>query len=84
MCLGDHRVGFVVLVGEGAGHPGEVCDPSDDVLLNAGMPVGQTLTPEGSTAFRGATIGFSNKSANQDACKVKGATTELVYAANPN
>jgi hypothetical protein len=57
------------------------CDPSDYVLLNPRMPVGQTLGPGGSTPFAGASIGFSNKVVNQDTCK--GATVVLLYTANP-
>jgi hypothetical protein len=66
-------------------HPGAVpgpCDPSDYVLLDARMPVGRTLDPGGSTPFAGASIGFNDKSTNQDACK--GATIQLLYTANPN
>lgn len=59
-----------------------VCDATDYVLRNPLMPVGRTLASGGSTAFDGASIGFSNKSTNQDACK--GATVELLYTANPN
>lgn len=57
-----------------------VCDASDYVLLDPRMPVGRTLAPGGSTAFAGASIGFSNKSTNQDTCK--GATIHLLYTAN--
>ena len=66
-------------------HPGAVpgpCDPSDYVLLDARMPVGRTLDPGGSIPFAGASIGFNDKSTNQDACK--GATIQLGYTANPN
>ena len=38
--------------------------------------------PGGSTAFAGASIGFNDKSTNQDACK--GATIPLLYTANPD
>jgi len=38
--------------------------------------------PGGSTAFAGASIGFNDKSTNQDACK--GATIQLLYTANPD
>jgi len=69
-----------------------VCDPSDYFLvteeappnpdpLRARMPVDQFLAPGGSTTFDGASIGFSNKSTNQDTCK--GATIQLLYTANP-
>ena len=45
------------------------------------MPVGRTLDPGGSTLFAGASIGFYDKSTNQDACW--GATILLRYTANP-
>jgi len=59
-----------------------VCDASDYVLRDTRMPVGRTLDPGGSTAFAGASIGFNDKSTNQDACK--GATIQLLYTANPD
>lgn len=59
-----------------------VCDASDYVLLDSRMQLGRTLGPGGSTPFAGASIGFSNKSTNQDVCK--GATIQLLYTANPN
>jgi hypothetical protein len=59
-----------------------VCDASDYVLLNSLMPVGRTLGPGGWTEFAGASIGFNNKSTNQDTCQ--GATIELLYTANPS
>lgn len=60
------------------------CDVSDYVLAEPRMPVGRALPPHGSLAFSGATIGFGNKSVNQDACK--GATIKLRYysAATPD
>lgn len=58
-----------------------ICDPSDYFLVDSRMPVGVTLAPGGSTVFGGASIGFSNKSTNQDTCK--GATIHLLYTANP-
>ena len=58
------------------------CDPSDYTLQNSLMPVGLTLPAGGSAAFQGASIGFNNKSTNQDACQ--GATVQLRYTANPN
>jgi hypothetical protein len=57
------------------------CDVSDYFLAHPRMPVGQTLGPGGFATFAGASIGFSNKSVNQDACK--GATVQLLYTANP-
>jgi len=53
------------------------CDVSDYVLADSRMPVGEALGPHESLPFAGATIGFSNKSVNQDACK--GATIRLRY-----
>jgi hypothetical protein len=60
------------------------CDVSDYVLAEPRMRVGKALLPHGSLAFSGATIGFSNKSVNQDACK--SATIQLRYdsAATPD
>jgi hypothetical protein len=45
------------------------CDASDYILLNADMPVGQTLAPGESADFAGAQIGFNDKTVNQDACR---------------
>jgi LPXTG-motif cell wall-anchored protein len=54
------------------------CDATDYVLLDVHMPVGETLGPYGGTAvFKGAAIGLTNKSTNQDACQ--GATVTLRY-----
>ena len=53
------------------------CDVSDYVLADSHMPVGEALGPHESLSFTGATLGFSNKSVNQDACK--GATIRLRY-----
>lgn len=60
------------------------CDVSDYVLTGTRMPVGEPLAPHESLAFSGATIGFSNKTVNQDACK--SATIRLRYfsAATPD
>jgi len=58
------------------------CDASDYLVGDPRMPVEQALGPEGSTRFTGATIGFVNKSSNQDACK--GAVIHLRYTANPS
>ena len=57
------------------------CDATDYALLNPRMPVDRTLGPGGSTPFAGASIGFSNKSINQDACKR--ATIHLRYTTVP-
>jgi hypothetical protein len=60
------------------GEPVVGCDASDYVLLDVRMPVGRPLAPYGgSTDFAGASIGFNNKSTNQDACQ--GATVQLRY-----
>ncbi len=64
-----------------AGAAPGVCEPSDYFIVNSLMPVGRTLDPGGSTTFAGASIGFNNKSTNQDTCK--GATIQLLYTANP-
>jgi LPXTG-motif cell wall-anchored protein len=61
---------------EPAARPG-TCDATDYVLLDSRMPVNRTLSPGGSTTFTGASIGFSDKSTNQDACKR--ATIHLRY-----
>jgi hypothetical protein len=53
------------------------CDASDYVVLNPQMPVDQSVPPQGSVQFTGATIGFNDRSTNQDACK--GATVRLIY-----
>lgn len=60
------------------------CDVSDYALTDPRMPVGQALGPHESLTFSGATLGFSNKTVNQDACK--GATIRLRYhsAATPD
>lgn len=63
-----------------AARPG-TCDATDYLLIDRRMPVGRTLEPGGSAPFTGASIGFSNKSSNQDVCK--GATVHLRYVANP-
>jgi len=53
------------------------CDTSDFLLAQPDMPVGVTIAPGGTADFTGASIGFNNKSVNQDACQ--GATVELHY-----
>ena len=58
------------------------CDASDYVLVGTRMPVGRTLGPGGSTSFAGASIGFHNKTTNQDSCR--NATIRLLYTANPH
>ena len=53
------------------------CDASDFTLQATDMPVGRTLQAGESADFAGASIGFNDKSVNQDACQ--GATVELHY-----
>jgi hypothetical protein len=53
------------------------CDASDYILLNPQMAVNQSVPPHGSVQFTGATLGFNDRSTNQDACK--GATVRLTY-----
>ena len=71
----------IVGVVTAAGSPEGSCDVSDFVLLDAVMPVGRTLPPQGATTFAGASIGMRSKSVNQDTCKA--ATIKLLYTANP-
>jgi hypothetical protein len=63
--------------------PGSVagaCDASDYTLLDSRMSVERTLAAVGgSTTFSGASLGFNNKSVNQDACQR--ATVQLLYTA---
>lgn len=63
------------------GSPLGSCTAGDYVLLDTLMPVGRTLGPGGSTAFTGASIGFRNKTVNQDSCQH--AVVHLLYTANP-
>ncbi len=63
------------------GAPAGDCSVSDYVLREPLMPVGAMLSPGGSTPFAGASIGFFNKTTNQDACQY--ATVHLLYTANP-
>jgi hypothetical protein len=61
-----------------AGAAPGTCGPSDYLVLDTRMPVGQTLAAAGGSAdFSGAFIGFNNTSTNQDACK--SATVNLLY-----
>jgi hypothetical protein len=53
------------------------CDKSDYVIENPRMPVDETVSPGDSFDFSGASIGFSDRATNQDACK--GATIHLRY-----
>jgi hypothetical protein len=56
------------------------CDASDYVIQNPEMPIGETVAAGQSVEFGGASIGFSDRATNQDACK--GATVHLRYDAN--
>lgn len=68
----------VIGVQRAAGSATGRCDASDYRLHDIRMPVGVTLEPLGGSAeFSGASIGFHNKSTNQDACQ--GATVQLRY-----
>jgi hypothetical protein len=60
--------------------PSGSCKPRDYVVESPRMTVAQTLPPRGSVEFRGARIGFSDRIANQDACK--GAIVHLAYDLN--
>jgi hypothetical protein len=66
----------------GPGSPAGTCGASDYHVLDTRMPVGRTLGPGGSTSFAGASIVFSDKTSNQDACQ--DAIVHLLYTANPN
>jgi len=55
------------------------CDATDYVILGALMPVNETVPPDETVEITGATIGFSDRPHNQDACK--GAMVHLSYAA---
>lgn len=64
------------------GTPTAACDASDYLLLDTTMPVDRALGPDGGSAsFSGASIGFADKTVNQDACQR--ATVHLRYNANP-
>jgi hypothetical protein len=54
------------------------CDPSDYVVSNATTPVNKLLAPFGTLTFSGASIGFNDKSTDQDACE--GAKLKLAYS----
>ena len=69
-----------VITGEDSS-PG-ACDATDFTIFNPRMPVDRLLNPEGSAPFSGASIGFANKSTNQDACQ--GAVIRLRYTASPD
>jgi hypothetical protein len=55
------------------------CDASDYVLSQQRMTVNRTLTPDLTVPCSGATLAFSDKNINQDACQ--GATIHLRYEA---
>lgn len=56
------------------------CDATDYTLSNPQMTVAKDLTAGQSATFTGATLGFNDKTTNQDACK--GATVNLAYSTN--
>ncbi|HEY0217375.1 MAG TPA: hypothetical protein VGC57_13385 [Cellulomonas sp.] len=70
----DVAIAFVTLDPDA---PAGTCDASDYLLTDTRMPIGRTLDPGGSATFAGASIGFSDKSTNQDACQH--ATVALLY-----
>jgi hypothetical protein len=53
------------------------CDASDYLLVDPTMALGVTIAPGQSVSVSGASIGFDDKSVDQNACK--GATVELGY-----
>lgn len=67
-------------VGKAADAVPGTCDAGDYVLTASRMPVGTTLDAGESATFAGATLGFNDKSTNQDACK--GARVDLHYVAS--
>jgi len=68
----------IASVTKAAGAPAGTCDATDYALAGAAMTVNASV-PAGSAqgAWTGATIKFTNKTTNQDACK--GATVNLSY-----
>jgi hypothetical protein len=70
-------VEIVAVIAESGTSSGS-CDATDYALLDPRMPVNRTLGPGGSTSFTGASIGFNDKSTNQDACQR--ATIQLRYS----
>jgi len=71
----------ITLVTADPGAPAGACGVGDYLLLDTTMAVGKTLGPGGSASFGGASIGFADKTTNQDACQH--ATVHLLYTANP-
>ena len=67
----------ITSVTKAAGAAAGTCDVTDYNLFDVAMPVGRVLRPAEAAEFSGASIGFSNKSVNQDACKK--ATVNLRY-----
>ncbi len=65
-------------VDKAVGAPAGTCDASDYTLAGAAMTVNAEVpVGSGQGAWSGATIRFTNKATNQDACK--GATVNLAY-----
>lgn len=67
-------------VEKAAGAAAGPCDASDYTLIAPRMPLGRALAPDESAPFSGASIGFNNKSVNQDACQ--GARVDLRYTSS--
>ncbi len=77
----DTSIGAIVVsilsVTKSVGASAGTCDATDYVIVDPRMLVGQPLAAGASVTFSGASIGFANKNANQDACQ--GATVTLLY-----
>ncbi|GAB3548628.1 hypothetical protein GCM10027404_12850 [Arthrobacter tumbae] len=59
----------IISVTKAVGAAAGTCDVTDYNLFDVAMPVDRVLRPAEAAEFSGASIGFSNKSVNQDACK---------------
>lgn len=72
-------VASIASVTKADGAPAGTCAAGDYTLSNATMTNGAgDLAKDATATFSGATLGFNNKTTNQDACK--GATVNLSYA----
>ena len=68
----------IASVTKATGAAAGTCDATDYTLANPVMLVGKDVPGNGGTqTFAGATLGFNNKTTNQDGCK--GATVNLTY-----
>ncbi|CAN5208131.1 hypothetical protein BH09ACT5_BH09ACT5_09590 [soil metagenome] len=68
----------IASVTKAAGAAAGTCSAGDYILLDPRIPVGEQLAANGGSAdFAGASIGFLDSTANQDACK--GAVVGLLY-----